>query len=132
MSVTRYDSAPESCVSFRTRFLAYFVVWFLAILALEVFLEPEGHAQTDLTVIQQRLRWPLQAPVAALIGLAHAFSWAGGVSGLLAFVCIATLGIAALAYGRRASFVVLISLNALMLFIAIIYYIRWSRLPSGG
>ena len=69
------DQPPETKVSFRARFFFYLAIWLFAALAIQVFLPPEGHAATDLTPFQQRIRWLFGIPLIAMLGLARALTW---------------------------------------------------------
>jgi len=134
-SLSHFDAAPEQRVRLGTRFLVYFSVWLFAALAFQIFLRPEGPTESDLSPIQQRLLWPLYAPLMVVVGLVHAVTgssrfpdWApwAVVAGFVVHFIIALTRV------RRSSFVAFISIQVLFLAIAVIYFVRQSYLPTGG
>ena len=134
MSFPQTDALPQR-VRFRSRLLIYFTGWLLAALAIQIFLEPEGLTVTHLTPIEQRISWPFYTPFMAVVGLAQAVTWPDfpqATAGLAAATCFVLHAIIALACGRRSSFIALTAAQALLLTIAVIYFVRQSQLPSGG
>src|SRR6187401_283957 len=98
-SLPQIDATPECCVRLRHRLLIYFAVWLLAALAFQIFLQPLGLTETDLTPIEERIRWPLYTPIMAVFGLAEAATWPrspqalAGISALAAFVLHAVVAL---------------------------------------
>jgi hypothetical protein len=115
------------------RFAIYLLIWIVAAIAVQAWLQPDSLTETNLTPIQQRIRWPLLTPVFAVLGLAHAI---GGTRTAWPFItvvaCFVTLAILALCCSRRAAFSALMFIHAVVLAIAIAYFVQFSRLPSGG
>jgi len=133
-SVPQTTPTPQHRVGFRHRMLIYFAVWLLAVLAIQVFLRPMGLTETALTPIQQRIRWPLYTPFMAVIGLAQAVTWPASpqaLAGIAAVTIFALHALLMLTRTRRYSFVVLAVVQVLLLAVAVIYYVRWSELPTG-
>ena len=128
-------SVPAQRVSLRKRLLIYLAVWALSALAFQVFLQPMGLTETDLTPTEQRIRWPLYTPLMALVGLAQSFTWPaspGAFAGLGAFACFAVHAVVALSRTRCGSLAGLFCIQTLLLAVAVIYYVRHSHLPTGG
>ena len=125
----------ERSVLFRTRALAYFALWFLAAISFEIYLRPEGVTETDLSETQQRWIWLPYTPIFIAVGLAYA-TWPSDPNALL--ILLAFMGLAAHAIlalilvHRRSSFIALICVQVLLLTVGVIYFLRFSRLPSGG
>ena len=135
MNTPQTDAGPEQRVSFSRRLLIYFAVWLLAALAFQFFLHPMGLTETALTPIQQRISWPVYTPLMIVVGLAHAVTWPDFPQAWVGFAAAAFLvfhAILALTRARRSSFVALTSAQALLLTVAVIYFVRQSQLPSGG
>lgn len=119
----------------RSRALIVCIVWLSTALAFQVFVKPEAVTVTDLSEIQQRIQWLFLTPMMAAAGLAEALAWPSEftVGGLLvSLVCLSALSINTLIVSSRRAFVVMICINAVVLAIAVIYFIRFSRLPSAG
>jgi len=122
-------------IRFSGRLLIYIAVWLLAVLAFEVFLQPEGLTETDLTPFQQRIRLPLYTPLMAVLGLAQSVTWPAiptpfDLCGAAA--CFGLHAIAALTRSRRSSLIAFTCVQALLLTASVVYYVRLCRLPSGG
>jgi hypothetical protein len=135
VSFPQTDAGPDRRVSFSRRLRIYFAVWLLTALAFQVFLQPEGLTVTDLTPIQQRIRWPFYTPVMAVVGLAQAFTWPAFPQASAGFAAAGGLvlhAMFALTRARRSSFIALTSAQALLLTVAVIYFVRQSQLPRGG
>ena len=121
-------------VRFRHRLFIHIALWLLAALAFQVFLRPLGLTETDLTPIQQRIRWPLYTPLMAVIGLAQAGTWPANppaLAGMAAAAVFVLHAILMLTRARPRSLIALAVAHALLLALAIIYYVRWPQLPSG-
>lgn len=121
-------------VRFRRRLFIYIALWLLAALAFQVFLRPLGLTETDLTPIQQRIRWPLYTPLMAVIGLAQAGTWPANpqaIAGIAAAAVFVLHAVSMLTRARPRSLIALAAAHALLLALAVIYYVRWSQLPSG-
>ena len=135
MSQSQFDAAPEHRVRFSRRLLIYAAVWLLAVLAFELFLQPEGLTETDLSPIQQRIRLPLYSPLMAVVGLAQSVTWPTFPSSSaldVSAACFVVHAIAALTRSRRGSVIALTCAQTLLLTVAVIYYVRQSQLPTGG
>jgi cbb3-type cytochrome oxidase subunit 1 len=135
MSLSPFDSDSEDYVWFGRRLLIYLSVWFLAVLVCEVFLRPEGFSETSLTPFQQRIRWPLYAPLMAVVGLAQSVTWPtfpGALAITVAAVCLILQAIVSLTRSRSRSLVALTCVQALLLTVAVVYLVRLSKLPTGG
>lgn len=127
--------SPGRCVRFRIRIFSYFAGWVLVALAFQVFLQPLGLTETALTPIQQRMLWPLWAPVMVIVGLAQAATWPASpqaVVGISVAVGMVFHAFAALTISHFKAFIVLMLAQMGFLTIAVIYFVRWSQLPSGG
>ena len=133
--LTRFSAVPENRVRFSTRLLIYVAMWLFAALVFQAFLQPAGLSETELTPIQQRLLWPLYTPVMAVVGLAQAGTWPVFPSALAILAggaCFAVHGIIALSRKQWSSIVALAGVHALLLAIAVIYFVRQAQLPTGG
>jgi len=134
MSHPQLDTVSEHRVRFSRRLLTYFAVWFLAVLAFGVFLQPEGLTETDLTPFQQRIRLPLYTPLMAVAGLAQSVTWPTFPSSSAldaAAACFVLHAIVALTRSRRSSLIAFTCAQALLLTVAVVYYVRQSQLPTG-
>lgn len=121
-------------VPFRRRLVIYLAIWFVTALAFEIFLQPEGLTETDLTPFQQRIRMPIYVPLMTVVGLAQSVTWPTfpGTSALdVAAACLALHAVVALSLAHRGSFLALATVQALLLTVAIVYFVRQSHLPSG-
>jgi hypothetical protein len=117
------------------RVIAFFALWILAAVAFEIFLAPEGSTVTDKSELHQRLTLPLWTPLLAAFGLAQAATWphsfpAWAVFAPGCYFCVQA--VSCLVFSRRSVFASLCSLQVVMLTIAVVYFVRFSRLPSGG
>lgn len=130
-----FAAAPKRGVPLRTRVLVYFSVWPLAVLAIQIFLPPEGPSETDLTAIQQRLLWPLYTLLMVVVGLARAATWPGRFPDWVGWAVVTGLAfhfIVAATRSRRSSFVAVTCFQVLVLAVGVIYFVRQSFLPTGG
>lgn len=128
-------SASFGRVSIARRVLYYGAVWLFAVIAFQVLLKPDGLTESNLGELQQRVRWPLYAPIMATLGLAKAFTWPRDATGGTVFaaaVCFAVHAILTITQSHRRAFVLMICIQAALLVVAVIYFIRFSRLPAGG
>ena len=124
-----------SGVSFARRCFGCGAMWLAAALAFQVFLKSEGLTETNLNEMQQRIGWLFSTPIMAAAGLAEAFVWprgfrSGGVSA--AVVCLTGLSIITLTRSSRRAFVAMICINIIILAVAVTYFVRFSRLSTGG
>jgi hypothetical protein len=134
-SLPEFDSTPERGIRFSARLLAYCGVWLLVALAFQFVLPPDGLTETDLSPIQQRIRWPLYTPIMAAVGLAQAATWPdfpGSLAVTIATAVFVVHAVAALTRSSRPAFVGLIFAQAVLLGIAVIYFIRHTQLPTTG
>ena len=130
-----FAATPEPGVRLRTRFLVYFSVWLLAVLAIQIFLPPEGPSETDRTAIHQRLLWPFYTPLMVVVGLARAATWPSRFPDWLPWAIVTGLAvhfIVAATRSRRSSFVAVTCFQVLVLAVGVIYFVRQSFLPTGG
>jgi hypothetical protein len=138
MSLPQPDAISEGPVRISTRLLIYLAVWLLAALALEVFLQPLGLTETDATPLEQRLWWPLYTPLMVFLGLAmflQVLPWPSGMAGgaaLVALIYFAAQAYFALTPRRPAVVLGLSCLQALALSAGVLYWVRYSQLPTGG
>jgi hypothetical protein len=134
-SVSPFDVPPEHRVRLSTRVLVYFSTWILVALAFQILLRPEGPTETDFSPLQQRLLWPLYAPLMVVVGLVQAATGSARFPNWAPWLVVAGFAvhfIIALTRVRRSSFVALIAIQVPFLVIAVIYFVRQSYLPTGG
>lgn len=135
MSVPQPRAVPKDRIRFGRRLLVYLAVWLLAAFAFQVFLKPEGLTETDLSSLQQRISRLLHTPVMAVLGLAQSVTWPGipgATGGFAAAACFVSQAILTLTRARRRPFIALMLVQALLLTVAVVHFVRQSRLPSGG
>ena len=126
---------PSSfCDRFSKRLLMYLTVWVIGSLAFQAFLRPDGLTETDLSEAQQRLRWPLYTPIMVVFGLAQSATWPafpGSMAMAVAVIVLLLLAVVVLACARPRAFAALLGVHSLTLAVAVVYFVRYSRLPSG-
>jgi hypothetical protein len=125
----------ERRVRVGTRLLIYIAMWLLAALAFQLVLQPDGLTETDLSPIQQRVRWPLYTPIMAAVGLAQAFTWPdfpGSTAFWVAVACFAVHAAVALTRSHYIAFIALSLAQAFLFVIAVIFFFRHTQLPTAG
>ena len=134
MSPIQSDSAMKGRVLFSTVLLVYVAIWIFSIIALQIFLKIEGSTETHLSPTQQRISWVFQSPLMIVMGITRALTWPGEptVPDLFIAVGLVVHAIMMLACARRSSFIALTCVQAVLLTVGAIYFVRLSRLPSGG
>ena len=121
-------------LTFGAKLLIYLGVWLLAVLTLELFLEPEARTQSELSPLEQRLIWPLWTPLMVLFGLGHAFSLPRSIPesfSLTVFAAFIVHAVLTLRAKRPFFFAALIGLQLIVLLGAMASFIHLSRLPDG-
>ncbi|CAN5724215.1 hypothetical protein BH11VER1_BH11VER1_21350 [soil metagenome] len=135
MNSMQPNSVFEQRFRFKTRLFIYLAIWLLAAMAFQFFLPPEGATVTELTPFQQRIRWPLYTPIYLLVGLAQSFAWPERISswaGVAATLCFLFHAVLTLTLSRRFAFLIMCGLQVVLVVVSVVYFIRFSQLPSGG
>ncbi len=133
--LTQFDALTEPRTWFTARLAVYFGVWLLALLALQIFLQPEGATESSFTATQQRLLWLPYTPLMVVVGLAQAATWPGSFPNWAPWMVVGVLvghALVALTRVRRSSFVVLIGVQVVLFGVAVFYFVRQAQLPTGG
>jgi hypothetical protein len=130
-----FDSSSKQIVRLVTRVCVYFFIWLLAAIAFQIFLHPQGTTETDLTLLEQRLAWAISTPLMVVIGLSQAVMWPHQftdglfgvvVTGMLLHILVTFTS------SRRLLFIGLTCIQILFLVTAVVYFFRYSNLPTGG
>jgi hypothetical protein len=136
VTVPQLGNRPAHPVRLRTCCIAYIAIWLLTAVAFEVFMQPDGMTETDLTSTQQRIRWPLYTPLMALLGLARAFTWpwhplyhsppdSALVPAFLASIgFLLALGCLTITRRHLWSLVTMLCFHAAILSVSVIFYLR--------
>ena len=125
---------PICHLSVGQRLFWYVAVWLFTVLAFQIFLTPEGLTETNLSEMEQRIRWPLYTPIMVVIGFAEAFTWPTDFTAVAfvgAFACLVAHAITMLTRVHFRPFVLMLCIQTVLLAIAVIYFIRFSQLPGG-
>jgi len=128
------DSRSSAYISPVQRLVWYGALWVLAAIAIQVFLKPEGLTETNLSEIQQRIRWPFYTPLMVAMGLAAAFARSAVYNGWAistALSCFVIHGFITLTRTSARSFALMILIHAALLGVAVICFLRFARMPTG-
>jgi hypothetical protein len=126
---------PGHRIRLRNRFLVYSAVWLLVTLAFQIFLQPEGPAESDFSPLQQRLLWPIYTPLMVVVGLIQAATGSTLFPDWVPWTIVAGFAVhflITLTRTRRFTFAAFICIQVLFMTVAVIYFVRQSYTPTGG
>ncbi|CAN5727577.1 hypothetical protein BH09VER1_BH09VER1_35450 [soil metagenome] len=116
------------------RISCYLLIWFLAALALQIFLKPEDLTETSQSPVEQRFWWVPLTPILLTFGLMKAFSLPLNSSPLIPILvasCLLAHASFTLTRRRILTLAWLLALQFVLLAIAVIGYVHLANLPCG-
>lgn len=133
--LSKFHPPPRDHLGLGWRLLVYLSLWALVALAFQLFLQPESAGASTASPLQQRIAWVHLTPVMAVLGLQQLLASLGHFPGWVSLVIAGAfllLAILTLTRVRRAPFITLILLQALLLAAAAVSFIRHPYPPGGG